>query len=29
LEPGDQPPAGTSLTDEVTFTFTATVVHKS
>jgi hypothetical protein len=28
LEPGDEPPPGTSLTDAVTFTFTATVVRK-
>jgi hypothetical protein len=28
LEPGDTPPPGTSATDEVTFTFTATVVRK-
>ncbi len=28
LEPGEQPPPGTSLTDQVVFTLTATVVQK-
>jgi hypothetical protein len=28
LDPGEQPPPGTSVTDQVVFNFTATAVHK-